>query len=101
MRQVEHHAVLNTLELPRLTTIGGNLWVRARPAHARLISPRRRMHRAEPSLLLSWRVATRVQVSENAKLKFLKLPALILAATEVDDSSMIVRARPRPTSDCG
>ena len=99
MFQIGDTAELTTVELPRLTDIASSLYVRARPAHARLISPRRRMHRAELSLLLSWRVATRVQVTNNAKLNFLKLPALKnVAVTGDGGSDMIVRARPRPRS---
>ncbi len=60
MRQVEKNPELTTLGLPKLKTVRGRLYVRARPvALARLIAPA--AARIAPSLptLLSWRAATR------------------------------------------
>ena len=50
---------LTTLDLPALTVITGSLIVRARPRPRSADRARSRAHRAEPRLLLIWRVATR------------------------------------------
>ena len=59
MRQVWDNAALTSLQLPKLTIVETYLWVRARPRPRSADRARRRAHRAEPPLLLSWRVATR------------------------------------------
>ena len=58
MRQIEENAKLTSLRVPVLETVGRSLWVRARPRPRSADRARRRAHRAEPPLLLSWRVAT-------------------------------------------
>ena len=53
------NAVLATLQLPELTSVAFDLMVRARSHPRSADSALSCAHRAEPSLLLSWRVITR------------------------------------------
>ena len=60
MRQVYGKQALTTLKLPKLETVGSDLWVRARPRPRSADRARRRAYRVEPALPLScWRVAMR------------------------------------------
>ena len=63
MRQVVYNAKLETLRLPALTEVKSDLIVRACPRPRSAERARSRTHRAEPSLLLSLRMATRASVS--------------------------------------
>ena len=87
-----NYARLTTLSAPKLTLVGGDLKVRAHPRPCSADRARSRAHRAEPSLLLSWRVR---QVHENPELTALKLPMLTAVAGDLWVRALVRRSADR------
>ena len=67
MRQFYDNLKLITVDLTELKTVSGIFSVHARPRPRSADRARRRAHRAEPAVLLSWRVATRASGLEERK----------------------------------